>query len=152
METELKWFVGLESIEVSEELNSVETGVMWAQVKPLWLMFQKNLIVWKRCMFDFLDCSRMYVSEELNSVETQSNPRYHFSSPSVSEELNSVETKIGSHEYYHALEFQKNLIVWKQISGYFSGAGGTAFQKNLIVWKHFLMHFKPFLIECFRRT
>ena len=54
---------------VSEELNSVETSSLTGMGDDC-PKFQKNLIVWKRCVLWGLNSIITLVSEELNSVET----------------------------------------------------------------------------------
>ena len=53
----------------------------------------------------------------------------------VSEELNSVETDTSGFHGYNDRAFQKNLIVWKPDMTTMKEKKKTEFQKNLIVWK-----------------
>ena len=53
----------------------------------------------------------------------------------VSEELNSVETNSSGGLIQVIHLFQKNLIVWKLMMLLIVNVNAVAFQKNLIVWK-----------------
>ena len=83
-------FIGI----VSEELSSVETVFSESSVTSEGLVFQKNLVVWKREVQREGGDIICGVSEELSSVETSSH-KVHIEHLSVG--------------------FQKNLVVWKQL-------------------------------------
>ena len=77
--------------QVSEELSSVETGSHVADSLQK-NRFQKNLVVWKRKVFDYFFALSFIVSEELSSVETKNCRIFCRTFEYVSEELSSVET------------------------------------------------------------
>ena len=114
METIVNPFSGSDSVfYVSEELNSVETIVLYKSHIRDTIAFQKNLIVWK-----LASASEKFILMTL-----------------VSEELNSVETYIIHVIDIGCTMFQKNLIVWKPYVHGNDFKGIRRFQKNLIVWK-----------------